>query len=680
MKLMACVVVVALSSVGLPAAHASVATPVNKVLQLLSDLHAKITAEGVEAKKVYEEFNAWCKDRSANIGFEIRTAKSEVMDLKATIEKETATASSLNAKIEELAASLATDEADLKAATEIRVKETADYSAEEKELREAISALERAIPILEREMKKGSASMMQVQNTDSIAQVLNVMVEASELGSADAAKLAALVQNSQGDDDSDIGAPAGAVYTSQSGSIVETLENLLDKAQTQLDDIRRRETSARHNFDLLKQSIEDEIKFAKKDMAAAKKGLSESAELKSSAEGDLAVTSKDLAGDISTKSTLKHDCTSGAEDFEASTKSRAEELKAIADAKKVISESTSGADAITYGLNQVSFLQIRTDTDLINFEAVQYVRDLARKVQSPALSQLASRMASAMRFSGGAGLDPFSKVRGLISDMISRLEAEASAEASHKAYCDTQLADTNGKKADKSAEIEKLSAKIDTMTSRSAQLKEEVAALFKTLAQLHATQAEMDSMRQTQRTAFASNKAEMEQGLEGIKMGMKLLREYYAKDDAAHDAAEGTANSIIGLLEVVESDFSSGLAEMTATEENEQASYEEQTKANEIEKVLKEQDLKYKKKESTSLDKTATEASSDRSGVQAELDAVLEYLSKLRDQCIAKAETYSERSRRRKSEIDGLKEALKILEGEGVFLQSKSRTQLRGTQ
>merc|ERR550514_2636193 len=108
---------------------------------------------------------------------------------------------------------------------------------------------------------------------------------------------------------------------------------------------------------------------------------------------------------------------------------------------------------------------------------------------------------------------------------------------------------------------------------------------------------------------------------------------------------------------------------MITAEETALAEYEKLTKENEIAKVTKEQDVKYKTKESKSLDKGVAELSSDRQGTQAELDAVLEYYSKLKDQCIAKPETYEERKKRREAEIAGLKEALSILEGEAVFIQ-----------
>ena len=71
-----------------------------------------------------------------------------------------------------------------------------------------------------------------------------------------------------------------------------------------------------------------------------------------------------------------------------------------------------------------------------------------------------------------------------------------------------------------------------------------------------------------------------------------------------------------------ESDFTKGLAEMTATEQTAASEYDRETKENEITKATKDQDVKYKTKEAKGLDKGVAEATADRSGVQEELDAV----------------------------------------------------------
>jgi len=501
------------------------------------------------------------------------------------------------------------------------------------------------------------------------------MVQASLIPTADAARLAAFAQESDRDGDDAPGAPASAVYKSQSGGVVDTLVDLTEKADAQLTETRNKEVAALHNFEMLKQSLEDEIRVANKEFAQAKKGIAGSTERKAGADGDLSVTSKEIAADVKAKGSLHHDCMSRAEAFQAETNSRGDELKALATAKKIIEESTGGA-----ALNQVSFVQVTRSMlavgrDLHSYEAVRLVRDLAHKQNSGALVQLASQMAAAMH-----SRDAFEKIKGLISDMILRLEKEAGADATKKAYCDKEMAESNVKKTDKSNEIAKLSTKIDQMSARSAQLKEEVAALQSELSKLAKSQAEMDKLRSEQKSSFDESKAEQEKGLTGIKAALQVLNEYYAREGKAHDAAEGTGSSIVGLLEVCEADFSKDLAQTNTDEEAAITEYEQVTKDNEIEKTTKDQDVKYKTHESKQLDKTSAELTSDRDGVNAELDAVLEYLSKIESECIAKAETYKARKEHRESEIAGLKDALQILESETAFVQRRAaRRTLRGT-
>merc|ERR1712151_994599 len=168
-----------------------------------------------------------------------------------------------------------------------------------------------------------------------------------------------------------------------------------------------------------------------------------------------------------------------------------------------------------------------------------------------------------------------------------------------------------------------------------------------------------------------------EQGLAGVKLALKVLREYYSKDDKAHEAAEGAGEGIIGLLEVIESDFTKTLAEIISTEESAAAAYDKQTKENQIEKAAKDQDVKYKSKEAADLDKAVAEDSADRASVQSELDAVNEYLDSLHKRCDEKVEPYAERKRRREAEIAGLEEALTILEGQASLLQTGARRFLR---
>jgi len=648
------------------AAHVQADAPVTKVLSMISDLQATVIKEGEVAQKEYAEFSEWCEDRARNLGFEIKTGNAEADSLKASIAEETATIGALAAKSEQLAATIATREADLKAATEIRSQENADFVAEDKELVETVDMLHRATGILEREMQGGSASLLQAAG-NNLAQAFAVLVQASAISSADATKLTAFVQASQkgSDEDEAPGAPDASVYESHSGDIVQTLQDLADKAEAQLSTARNTETANLNNFQTLEQSLSDELRFANEDLAEAKAGTAASTERRATATGELGATEKDLAADVESKASLHHDCMTKASTFEAETRSRGEELKALAEAKQVIREATGAS------LSQISFVQVAQSSS--GEDVTRMVRDLARKDGSTALAQLASRMSVAMH-----SQDPFGKIKGLIADMIEQLEAEASADATHKAYCDKELSESNAKKTEKTNEITKLSTRIDRQTAQSAQLKEEVAALQGALAKLAKSQAEMDRIRQEEHDAFTASKAELDKALTGIKMALKILNEYYAKEGKAHTAAEGASAGIIGLLEVCEADFSKNLAQITTDEDLAASEYEQVSKDNQVEKTAKMQDVRYKVKEFKRLDKFTGELTADRTGVQAELDAVNEYLSKMHSQCDERVETYATRKARREAEIVGLKQALTVLENETSFIQKRANRQLRG--
>merc|ERR1719148_286471 len=117
--------------------------------------------------------------------------------------------------------------------------------------------------------------MMQIKNAGNFAQVFSTMLQASLIDTRDASKLTALVQQAHRDSDDDEapGAPAAEVYKSQSGGIVDTLQDLLDKAESQLDETRQKETTGRNNYEQLKQSLESEIKYASGDKDEAEKEI-----------------------------------------------------------------------------------------------------------------------------------------------------------------------------------------------------------------------------------------------------------------------------------------------------------------------------------------------------------------------------------------------------------------------
>lgn len=657
----------------------SSANPINKVITMISRLQQSIIKEGDEAQKIYTEFAEMCEDRSRELHHDIKQSKRKSIELAATMEKAIADEVVFDEKINDKADGTSDAEDELKKAGAFRAKESSDFSSVEAELQTTISSIERAITVIEREgAGAGGASLTQLDAAQSITQVLQKMAEAESIDSDDAATLTSLVQSTDFEGDEEVGAPSAASYKGQSGQIVETLEALLEKTQKQLQNARSGERNAANAYQMLKQSLDDKIKTLNREMADAKRSKAATAETQAVAKGNLEVTKKDHSEDEKELAELHHECLDQANSFEEGVASRGEELKALAEAKKIISSTSGGASKQTYALAQTSFVQVASKTQSSGSQALHIVRKIAITYKSQAFMELANHIEKSIRYSGLSGASPFNKVRSMLGSMVDKLQKEAESEATKKDYCDKEMGESTSNRDDKVLQIEKLTTQLEVMTAASKTLRSEVGGLQKQLGEMAGTQAEMDKLRSEEKAIYNENKPVLEQGLEGIKGALTVLRDYYAQDKGSSDGS-GAATGIIGMLEVVESDFSKGIAAMISSEESAASEYAAATKENQVATATKRQDVKYKTAEYVSLDKSISESRSDRSGVRSELAAVQDYFAGIKKECVAAPSSYEERKKRRESELAGLKEALETLGEAASFLQTGSQHRtLRG--
>lgn len=385
----------------------------------------------------------------------------------------------------------------------------------------------------------------------------------------------------------------------------------------------------------------------------------------------MATTTKDLNEDEAYEKDLSVNCQQKAVDFEVSQKGRAEELKALADAKKIIAEATGGASSRQYK----EFIQMNAATKSVEkFDEVEKeIKKMGRKDNNSMLVQLAGQIRATVSMNE----DPFAKVKGLIQDMIKKLVTEAQEEASHKAFCDKETSENEAKSNKLQAEENKLSTRIEKATAGVATLKQQIADLQTSLANIAKSQKEIDAFRQSEHEEYVKAKADFEQGVSGIRNALKVLREYYQKDASfvqapavgTHSTSSDSGSGIISILEIAESDFAKSLSETENAEEDAVEIYEKTTQENKVSTATKKATVEGKTQESARFAQLISDATSDRSGVQEELDAVLEYLEKLRPQCTTEPESYEDRKARREQEIEGLKTALTILENETAFVQ-----------
>lgn len=673
----------ALFSILAPAALAAgaKADPVAKVVELLQRLGDKIGQEGEAEARSFSAYTNWCSTAVKNTDFELKTATAQKTKLEARIGELTSDAALSNAKIQELAAAVSASTSELANSTRIREQERSEFVAGEEELLTVIDTLTRAGDALDQELKKNPAVLAQLDNPDvaMMLQSLEMVVAASALSVRDPQALLSLAHSGRAPTADEL-EPAAT-----SANLVEVLQDLRKRADTQLQELRKAERNTKHDYAMLRKALESRAKADAKDLEQEKSARAAAEQAKAVAQGELEVASRELAGAERELAATRASCLQVAADHEATVAARAEELHVIGQAIGTLLAKTSGAVQQAYSFLQVS-VSDRQPGDRSRLQAgpaaaqvIGTVRRLAKQHGSPALAQLASRIEAAVRYGSAGGEDPLAKVKGLVRDLIEQLQQEAEAEQTEKAYCDAEMSKTEAKRGQMDDRTSQLTASLDQAVAQSAALNRQVAELQRELASVAREQEEIGAIRQQAHGNYVTAKGDLQEGLAAIRQALNVLREYYANAEPAlieddthfssmmqpepqrHSKASGPGGSIIGLLEMIESDFANNLAKEEAEEVDAQSAYERVTQENRVATATKERDAKYKLQESKSLEKTITEMSSDKESVGTELAAVLEYAGKLRERCVAKPETFEDRRARREAEISGLEEALETL-------------------
>jgi len=294
----------------------------------------------------------------------------------------------------------------------------------------------------------------------------------------------------------------------------------------------------------------------------------------------------------------------------------------------------------------------------------------------------------------------------MIEANLQKLEMQATAETQERVFCEDSMSKTGSKHEDLSAEVEEISANLDKATSASQMLKAQVQELQADLAEVSKQQAELDAVRREEHAVYVESKKDLERGLSGVRMAISTLQEYYASAEDGGEASllqsdEGeedlgaamrrqpappqqyekstsAASSIIGLLETIESDTGASLAKEETQESDNMMDYKKLSRENKVLQGVKEKGIEYRTHEHKKLDKLLTELSDDYSTTSEELSAVSDYLTKVKSRCTAKPETYDERRTMRTKELEGLKEAFRVLDGsEGASAAAASFLQRR---
>lgn len=601
----------------------------------------------------------------------------------------------------------ATELADELSATETRCeKEAAEYEAEAADLSKALSSLKNAIKAI-----GDSKPVALLQMRRSIDHALALAESMDLLSAPKQQAISNFIQEATGVD------PSDPTYKFHSQGILDTLQKLLDEFTAEKADL---DAEFAKSSAACKSTISDlKGKISKNDAAMEQ------------LEKDIMTLTKDIAKAredlVNAEATLTDDqlymkdltklCEERAKDWDQRTQLRAGELEALEGALKVLKDKVSPMDqaanerAMLMQKNQgqkmslalrpklqkaVSLLQnLEGESSFMaavhksdsaaaakQRRAVALLKHAGNRLHSQTLAVVAMHVAS----------DPFTKVKKLIQQLIERLLAEATAEATKKGFCDTELGKARKDRDYRFEEVKSLSVDLGSLEAKRDELKAEIAQLTEDLEDLDKSLKKATHVRKEDKKNNLQTLKDAESGLEAVTEAIAILSAFYKQSakaqvfvqaspvdedtqgpgfDGAYKGKQEASTGIIGMLEVIKSDFDRTIRHTTDAEAKAHADFVEfdresrsDTSGKETKKKLDEEDLATTL---TSIEQKMT----DMQTAQDLLDSALKVIEGLKPTCIDTGMSYEERVAKREEEIKALKKALCILDPDGVEEECK---------
>jgi hypothetical protein len=395
------------------------------------------------------------------------------------------------------------------------------------------------------------------------------------------------------------------------------------------------------------------------------------------AQGELAQTKSDLADD---KEFLAHVTATYEQkhsQYDVNQDVRKQEMEALAKAIEIIANPEV---ASSYGehINAANLVQVSAHGRPVNFlqtgrvsmqavvrkRAAALLQRRAKELNSNTLAALAKALES-------TGENPFAKVITMIEDLLEKLKAQASAEAEHKQWCDEQLKENKHKRDAKTIAVEKLTAEIQKLTGEIADMGARIEVLIQEQAELTKAMSEATAIRTKEKAENEDTISDSIAGSAAVGRALQILQDFYSSQSsflqrgkqvpemAAYKGMSG--GGVIGMLEVIQTDFLRLEADTKAAEAQAAKEYDAFMLESENNKKKKhEEEIKTKlEKDQSEFEKSELEK--DLAAEQSELDAANKYYAELKPQCLEVPVSWEERVKKREEELAALNEAYDIL-------------------
>jgi hypothetical protein len=677
---------------------------IQKIIQMLNDMSAKAKQEKRDEEVEFAKFSQFCAGGKPALKKRIAKSTETIETLTAEIGVLGSQAKTLGENVAKLQTDVTNFEADKKASIAQREKDHAEFLKESKDYEESLDAIDRAILVL---MKKSGdvpgAAMLQV-TSDARLPVQARTVISEFLGM---------------DSDADYEPPEAKAYESQSGGVIDMLKKLKDDFRDKLSQCQKEEMNSKNAHDMIVQDLVGSIENAQR--TAEEQTAEKEAKIEKRAANTRELQSTEVVKDedVKTYANLDVECEEKKLSFEEKQQLRTDEIAALAKAMEILQgDAVSGnAEKHLSLLHKVSFAQLRSVTHSVSdtkadakVEGIhrrirEFLAAEGKRLNSKNLGLLAENIAS----------DPFSKVRKMIDDMITRLLNEANADATKEGWCDTEMGKSKTTRNKLSEEIDGLQSAIEDGKATVMKLTQEMADLSKDLDEIEVDVGEASDLRDAEKAKNKITIADASAAQKAIAAATAVLKDFYAKaagatafvqtkpssllakgihmgsdewKSLANPNFEGTvdkghkegmqtfgeeftgqqdaAGGVLALLEVAQSDFANLEADTKAAETESQRAYDSYRTEAKKNKAVKSRKVDMDQSDKAAAESKLQDDIAELKATQDELIAAEKYHERLVPQCNDQGMSWEEVQAARRAEITSLKEALEILNGQGM--------------
>jgi len=665
------------------------ANPMRRIITMLQNMIKKVEEEGKNEADLFEKFMCYCTTGKATLAKSIEDAEEKIPQVQSDIKE-------AEGEKTQLDGDLVTHKGDREAATEaiakatgIREKEAGAYAKESGEDQSNLDALKNALAAIEKGMAGGFLQT-------NAAGVLRQMSLTQDMSNADRDLLSSFLM--------------GGARAPASGEIVGIMKQMQDTMEKDLAEVHAEEDKAKSDFDGLVAAKEKEIASATKAIEEKTKRTGEVAVEIINLKEDLDDTQEALGEDTKYIADLEANCATREKEWAGICKMRQEELIALNDVVKMLSDDDAQELAAkTVPSASASLLQLQLSSKEVRAQALKVLSSVSRTSGTRDVNlDLISLALHGKKVS-------FDKVITMIEDMVVLLGKEQVDDDNKKVYCENEFDKADDQKKVLELSISDLGKAIDEMEDSMKTLAEEIKVLEDGIIKLDREVAAATVQRKEEHADYEDMKAANAACIALIEKAKNRLQKFYnpklykapPKKELTEEerieqnmgglvqlrskvgdiappppppAAPGKtgkkgeeAGGVMAMMDMMKADVEKESQESEFAEKDAQGEYEQMVKDAAAKRATDSKDIAAKESVKAEQETELVKTKDAKVVETKELMATKEYISEIHADCDFLLEKYEMRKEARANEIDALKKAVAVLSGADFSLVQVGR-------